>query len=305
MKVFRNSPPKQAKKKWVRQLSRIKDYVIKDNIRVIAAGVAFYFFLALFPAMVAVMSAYGFLTESPQIYEHGKQLTEVFPEEVHNLMTHRLGVIAEESRSMLGWEVVFSILISFWIANLGTKTLFDGINIVYKHSHQRSFVRQNAIIMLFTFLGIIVSAIAIAVVVGFPAISEYLGLPEPWGNLLQWSRWVVLAAITVVCLAFVYKYAPAKHTPLFKNVIRGAVVAISLWLLGSLAFTFYVKNVDIFEQNYGSEASVVVMMLWFYMTSFAILLGAEVNSELEQERFHSMKVEGPEEVRYYGGRRAA
>jgi membrane protein len=310
MKIHKEDDRKRIPRfSWKRLFIRTKDKLVKDNIRVIAAGVAFYFFLALFPSLVAVISGYGYLTDTSQIHEHVAALTKALPEGVHDMLSERLKGIAEQSRNMLGWEAVLSFLISFWIANLGTKTLFDGINIVYNYEHQRSFLKQNAVIMLFTLIGLVVSAFGLAVVIGFPAIGDYMGLPKAIENLISWSRWVVLAALTTFTLAFIYKYAPARHALLFKNVIRGASFAVGLWIVGSMLFTFYVSSVNIFEQNYGSEAAVIILMLWFYLTSFVILLGAEINSQLEKRSGKASRLARHEEKRepesYEEGRRAA
>jgi membrane protein len=275
------SPREIPKGGWKDVLLRVKDQLTTDHIDIVAAGVAFYFFLALFPALAAVVSIYGLVTDPGQVEQHMAQLTSLLPQETHQMISERLHSIAQQSGKALGWGVIFSILISLWSANSGTKSLFEGINIAYNEENERGFIKQNALTLLFTIGAMIVGIISAGLVVGFPAMVGKLGLPEVLQTIISWGRWPLLGVIVMFALALIYKVAPSRNNPKFKWVSWGAVISTVLWLLGSWLFSLYVTNFGNYNETYGSVAAVIILMLWFNLTSYIILLGAEINSELE------------------------
>lgn len=276
-------PAEIPKAGWKDVFKRVKNQLAADNIDIVAAGVAFYFFLAVFPALAALFSVYGLVMDPAQVEQQLAQLSNALPEQVHQMLEERLKSLASQSGGTLGWGVVLSILISLWSANKGTKSLFEGINIAYNEKDERGFIKQNALTLLFTLGGIVLGIISISLVVAFPALIGNLGLPETLQTVLKWVRWPVLGVIIVFGLALIYKYAPDRDRPQFRWVSWGAVIATVLWLVGSLLFTWYVTNFGSYNETYGSVAAVIILMLWFNLTSYTVLLGAEINSELEHQ----------------------
>lgn len=280
---------------------RVKDQISSDNIGIVSAGVAFYFFLALFPTLTAIISIYGLVTDPATVEQQMEQLTNVLPQEAHQLLTEQLRSIAEKSGSSLGWGVALSILLSLWSANSGTKSLFEGINIAYDEENDRSFLKLNAITLLFTLGGIILGIITVTLVVGFPALAGNLGLSDTIQTVISWGRWLILAAIVMFGLALIYKVAPTRDDPKFRWVSWGSAIATVLWLVGSLLFSWYVNNFGSYSETYGSVAAVIILMLWFNLTSFIILLGAEINAELEHQTAKDTTVGKPEPMGQRGG----
>ena len=278
-----DSPKEIPKKGWKDVFKRVKGQLDKDNIDIVSAGVAFYFFLALIPALAAVVSVYGLVTDPAQLEQQMSQLTSVLPESAHQMLKETLHNIVTKSGSTLGWSVVFSILVSLWSANKGTKSLFEGVNIAYDEKSERGFVKQNALTLLFTIGGMIIGIICMAFVVGFPALAGNLGLPDTLQSVINWLRWPVLALVIMFSLALVYKYAPDRDNAKFRWVSWGSGIAAVLWMVGSLLFSFYVNNFGSYSETYGSLAAVIILMLWFNLTAFIILLGAEINAELEHQ----------------------
>ncbi|GAB3528408.1 YihY/virulence factor BrkB family protein [Pontibacter brevis] len=270
-------------KGWKEVMLRVKDQLSTDNISIVAAGVAFYFFLAVFPLLTATISIYGLVMDPVEVEQQMEQLTTVLPQEAQQIITDRLRNIAESSGTALGWGVILSILLSLWSANNGTKSLFEGINIAYDERNDRSFLKLNGITLLFTLGGIIFGTLAVLLVVAFPAIIDSLGLPDGLKTVLQLGRWVILAAIVMLGLSLLYKIAPYRDNPKFRWVSWGSAIATVLWIIGSLLFSWYVNNFGSYDEMYGSVAAVIILMLWFNLTSFIILLGAEINSEMEHQ----------------------
>jgi membrane protein len=268
---------------WKEVALRVKDQIQKDKIPIVSAGVAFYFFLSLFPALVALISIYGLVTDPTQVQQQMEQLTTVLPEQAREIITDRLEALASESGQALGWSAILSILISLYSANAGTKYLIEGLNIAYNEENERSFLKHNAVAMLFTLGGMVVGVICAAFVVGFPALVGKLGLPDILQTVISFSRWLILAGVIMASIAALYKFGPVRSNPKFRWASWGAVTAVVLWIGGSLLFSWYVKNFGSYNETYGPAAAVIILMLWFNLTSFVILLGAEINAELEHQ----------------------
>ena len=276
-------PTQIPKKGWKDIALRVKDRLTKDHVSIVSAGIAFYFFLATFPAITAALSIYGLLMEPAEVEQQIGQLANVLPEQAHQMISNILEKQSEKSESSLGWSLVLSILISLWIVNNGSKAVFQGVNITYNEKDERGFFKLTAVTLLFTIAGIIIGFIAIAMVVAFPALIDKIGLPSTLETIIQFLRWPILGLIVMFALAAVYKVAPNRKSPKFKWISWGAIIATALWLGGSLLFSLYVKNFGRFDETYGSFAAVIILILWFYLTAFIILLGAEINSEMEHQ----------------------
>lgn len=276
--------PKQIPRKgWKDIASRVKDQLTKDHIFLLSAGIAFYFSLAIFPAIAAALSIYGLIMELAQVEQQMSQIANFLPEQPHQMISNILERQSEKPESTLGWSLVLSILISLWSVNKGTKAVFEGVNITYNEIDKRGFFKLTAVTLLFTIGGIIVGFIAIAMVVAFPALIDKIGLPSTLETIIQILRWPILALIVISALAAVYKVAPYRKSPEFKWTSWGAIIATVFWLVGSLLFNLYVKNFNSFDETYGSFAAIIILMLWFFLSAFIVLLGAEINSEMEHQ----------------------
>lgn len=276
-------PTQIPQKGWKDIALRVKDRLTKDHVTLVSAGIAFYFFLAIFPAIAAALSIYGLVMEPAQVEQQMSQLANVLPEQAHQMISDILKQQSEKSGSSLGWSLVLSLLISLWSANKGTKAVFEGVNITYDETDGRGFFKKNAVTLMFTLGGIIIGFFAIVMVVAFPALIDKIGLPSTLEIIIQFLRWPVLALIVMFALTAVYKIAPYRESPAFKWASWGAIIATVFWLAGSLLFSLFVNNFGILDETYGSFAAVITLMLWFFLTAFIVLLGAEVNSEMEHQ----------------------
>lgn len=288
-------------KGWKDIAIRVKDRLTKDHIPIISAGTAFYFFLAVFPAIAAALSIYGLVVEPAQVEQQMSQLANALPEKAHQMISNILEQQSVKSESSLGWSFVLSVLISLWSVNRGTKAVFEGVNITYNEKDERGFLKLTALTLLFTIGSIIVGFIAIAMVVAFPALIDKIGLPSTLETIIQLLRWPILVLIVISALAAVYKVAPYRKSPEFKWTSWGAIIATILWIAGSLLFTLYINNFDSFDATYGSFAAVIILMLWFFLSAFIILLGAEINSEMEHQTSRDTTTGEDKPMRQRGG----
>jgi membrane protein len=285
------------KKDWKEILINVKDKIQKNHISIVSAGIAFYLFLALFPALAALLSIYGLIMDPQQVQEQINQLSGILPEQGQQLISETLQSVAGQSNQALGWGVALSILMSLWSANQGTKALFEGVNIAYEEENRRSFLKETAISLLFTLAGIVLFIICISIIVAFPAFMGHLGLPDVLITVIDWARWLILGLMVVFAIAAIYKFAPPEIKPNFIWISVGAIMATLLWLISSVLFSFYVRNFGDFDETYGAVAAVIILMLWLFLSSFLILIGAEINAELEKQTSNDRTVGKPRPIR--------
>lgn len=268
---------------WKDILKRVKEQIQEDHLQITAAGIAFYFFLALFPAMAAFVSIYSMWMDPAQIQEHLESLRNVMPGKAHELIVGIVEPVSKQSSTSLGWSSGLSLLFTLYSANKGTKAIFKGVNIAYHESDDRGFLKKNLISVGMTLGYMIIGILSLGIIVLFPAfVDQVLGDSSTarWMGIL---RWVLILIIVILTLAVTYKVAPDRDNAKFRWLSWGAGIATVLWLIGSLLFSYYVNNFGNYGETYGSFASVIILMLWFFLTAFVLLLGAEINAEMEHE----------------------
>ncbi len=278
-----STPAQIPPKGWKDIALRVKNRIGEDNVSLIAAGVAFYAFLSLFPAIAAGVSIYALIVDAATVENQIAALANFLPAEAQQVIGQQLAAFVSQAEGSLGWAVVLGIVLGIGAANKGTRALFVGLNIAYQEEEGRGFFKQNALTLLFTFGGILLALVCAALVVALPIALAFVGIPESWELFLRVIRWVFLAGILLLGLSLLYRYAPVRENAQWKWVTPGSAIAAVLWLLGSGAFSYYVSNFGNYNEVYGSVGAVVILMLWFMLSSFVILLGAEINSEMEHQ----------------------
>ncbi len=261
-----------------------------DNVQIVAAGVAFYFFLSIFPTIIAAISVYSLVLEPDQIREQISKLSLILPEQSFQMIKNFLEPLIEKSKKEIGWGLAISVLVSIWSANKGTSALFEGVNIAYDEIDTRGIIKKNLLTLLFTLGGVVIGLISLLIVIFFPLLIKNIGLAPQIEHVLTWFRWVLLGVILVLTLSMVYKFAPNRRSPKLRWVIWGAFLGTLLWLAGSMLFSWYVSNFGSYDDLYGSFAAVAILMLWLFLTAFIVLMGAEINSEMEHQTQHDTTV---------------
>lgn len=270
-------------KGWIDIGKRVWHEMKIDHVQIVSAGVGFYFFLSIFPTIVAAISIYSLVLEPSQIQEQISRLNIIMPDQAFGMITDFLKPILEQSRKEIGWGLVISILVSIWSANKGTSALFQGINIAYDEVDTRGIIKKNVLTLIFTLAGLVIGLLSLLIVIFFPILIDDIGLPAQVEKMLTWVRWVILGFILIFSLSVVYKIAPNRRSPRFRWVSWGAIIGTILWLGGSMLFSWYVSNFGSYADLYGSFAAVAILLLWLFLTAFIILIGAEINSEMEHQ----------------------
>ena len=254
-----------------------------DNVGILAGGIAYAAFLAIFPAMIAAISLFGLVADPQTIAQQAEGLLAALPESAQPLIRDQITAITQTSGGALTWSLVISIVLALWTASGGTSSLMSAVNIAYDEQESRNFVKLRGTALLLTFGAIIFGLLAVALVAVVPVVLNALQLGTFVNVVVQVVRWALLVVLVIVALAVVYRIAPDRDAPQFKWTSIGALVAAALWVLGSLGFSLYVNNFGSYNKTYGALAGVVVLLLWLYLTSYIILLGAEINAESEKQ----------------------
>jgi len=272
-----------------------------DNVSMLAGGVTFFAFLALFPAIIAALTLYGLFADPATVSSQVEQLSAALPQQAQPLVEGALTSLTGPAGGALSIGLIVSLLGALWSASGGTSNLMSAVNIAYDEEETRGFLKLRGTALVLTLGAIVFSLVALALVAVLPAVLNALQLGGVVGFLVQLARWVLLVVLVIVALAVVYRVAPDRDAPKFLWTSPGAVVATVLWVLGSAAFSLYVNNFGSYNATYGALAGVVVLLLWMYLTSYIILLGAEINAEAERQTKRDT-TRGPEQP--MGERRA-
>jgi membrane protein len=268
---------------WKEIALRVKEEVKADHTSLSAAGVAFFGFLAAVPALAATVSIYALVADPGQVQARVESLFGALPEEAQALLTSQLESIIEQSGGALGLSVVVGILLSLWAASSGMAHLVEAVNAAYDEEETRGMVKRRGLALLFTVGAVLFVVATVGAISVLPALLDRTGLGGPARWALNLLVWPVIAIGFAVGLSLLYRFAPDRDEPRWRWVSWGSVVAVLIWLVGSLAFRFYAANFGSYNETYGSLAAVVLLLLWLFLTSFVVLLGAQVNAEMEHQ----------------------
>jgi membrane protein len=264
-------------------LWRVWISLTQDHVMLIAGGVTFYLLLALFPALVAFMSIYGIFFDPATAVDQAQSLRGLIPPAAVDLIAEQLARLTSKKSDTLTLGLIVSLVIAFWSANGGVKAMIEGLNFAYNEREKRSFLRLNVVAFAFT-LGamalILVLFVALAIM---PAMLALLSLSPLEIFVMKLLRWPLLVVVLGVALTMLYRYGPSRRSPLWRWVTWGSAFATISWLVMSIVFTVYLDRIANFDATYGALAAPIGFLLWVWLSIIVIILGAEINGELEHQ----------------------
>ena len=285
-------PTQVPKAGWLDILARTKQQLGEDNLTIVAAGVAFYGFVAVVPALAALVAIYGLIADPSQVTDQLTAMASIVPSEAMPMLHEQMIRITSNHRAA-GISAIIGVLIALYSSANATKALISGLNIAYDETEKRGFLKLTAIAMIVTVGGIIAAALAIGLVAVLPSVLKWLSPLKGLEILLNVVRWPILVGGFMAALAVLYRYGPCRNDAKWNWVSPGAIVAAVLWLLGSAAFSIYVAKFASYDKTYGPLGAVVIFLMWLYISALTVLIGAEFNSELERQTKRDT-TEGPE-----------
>ena len=275
------SPFSFSWKQWKSLLFLLYKAIGSEQVGLLAAGVAFYALFALFPGLGAATWIFSLLADPTTIQQQTDQLRDVVPAEAYKLIEQQLVALASKNSPGFSVAGIVSLLVALYSARLAALSTMQALNVIYKVEETRSFIRTNAIAILFTVVAIVVFLLAIVALVVLPALFSFIGFPPLVENLVRYLRWPVLAALAVIALALTYRFGPNRRGARWRWITWGSVTATAIWLIASFGFSWYVSAFGSYDRVYGSLGAVVILLFWFWLTAFSALFGAELDRLIE------------------------
>jgi membrane protein len=296
------SPSQIPWKGWKDILIRTYREFGRDRLLAVAAGVVFYALLALFPAITALVSSYALFAKASTINDHLATLAGILPSGAFDIVRDQVNRVLEKGDVKLGFAFAFSFLLAVWSANGGTKAMMDALNVAYEEEEKRGFFKLNAVSLAFTFGGLIAALLAIGSIVAVPIILATIGLGSVADAVLRIGRWPVLIVAMLLGLAVLYRYGPSRRSARWQWLTTGSVFATVTWLLGSALLSFYLSNYANYDATYGSLGAAIGLMVWMWMSTIVVLLGAELNAEIEHQTAADTTAGGDQPIGERGAR---
>ena len=268
---------------WILGTLNFRNDVKQDYIGLIAAGCAFYFLLAAFPALAAAVSTFGLFADPHLITDQLSLMARFLPPDALAIVMDHAYALAGSEDSTLSLSLLASLLFTIYSATRGVQALIKGFNIAYNCREDRGMAKLTLVSYGLTLLMVAYFLISLLLIAGLPAAVQIFPFPPTIADLIQWLRWPLLFASALLGLEILYTFGPCRKRQGFR-ISAGAIAATLLWIGGSSLFSAFVSHFTSFNQTYGSLGAVVVLMLWFWVSALTILVGAEINGALEKNR---------------------
>jgi membrane protein len=255
----------------------------EDNLEIVSAGVAFYAFLAFVPLLTAFVLSYGLIAEPSSVVGHMHALTGVMPQNAAQIIGDQLQSMTQTAGTQKGVGLLIAIAIALYGATKGATSIMTALNIAYDVEETRGFVKKTLLSFAMTSGALLTLFLAILAVAASNAVQDLLpSLSGVTHVLLKILFWALAAAAVVLLLAVIYRYGPNRPEAPWRWITPGSGVATFGWLAATAGFGFYASNFGNYNATYGSLGAVIVFLTWLYLSAYIVLLGAELNSELEQ-----------------------
>jgi membrane protein len=277
---------------WWDITTRVAKRLGPDNVSLVSGGLAMYTLLSVFPALGALVSVYGLFTTPADVVRNMKSFAGVLPPGTWSIFNQQLHTLTQQNQSMLTTGAIIGVVLSLWSASSAMSALMSATNIAYAEREKRGFLWFTLLAILFT-IGAVVGFILMLVLgVVVPAALETMGTSQPVKIVVAVVRFALLWALAVFGLAVIYRYAPARERARWQWVTLGSAIAATLWIIASALFAFYVRTFASYGKTYGAVGDFVVLLMWFYISGFIIVLGAEINAEAERQTRKDTTVRG-------------
>ena len=277
---------------WRDILLRIWANIGQHRVLAIAAGITFYGLLAIFPGIAAALALYGFFADPHSAQELFDQLSDVLPGGGQEILRDQITRLTAQPAAQLGFAFILSLLISLWTASSGVRALIDALNIVYREEERRSWVKLYAFSIVATIAVIIFFILVSLALIALPIVLDYLWLGSVSKFLLNFLRWPLLFCIGAFALAAIYRYGPSRTEARWRWISWGSGGATVAWVAASLLFSWYAANFGSYNKTYGSLGAVIGFMTWMWISAIVLLLGAEINAEMEHQTVRDTTVGG-------------
>jgi membrane protein len=268
---------------WWDILNRTWQKIGEDNISLVAAGVAFYSLLSIFPAFTALVSVYALVADPTQVENQVAAAQGFLPADALKLISDQLHALVQGPKAGFGIGLVVSVMLALWSARAGIGAMMTALNIAYGEKERRNIIEFNLVAIGLTAGMIVFGIVALLLVAVIPAVLNLLPLPGPVTWAISLVRWPILAGFAIIAQAVLYRLGPSREKPRWRWVSWGSAIATLLWIIASVGFSVYVSKFTNYNATYGSLGAVVILLMWFYISAYIFLAGAELNAEMERQ----------------------
>jgi membrane protein len=268
---------------WLDVLKRTRQGIRDTNASIVAAGVAFYAFLALVPALIAVVAVYGLVANPADVKDQITTFTSALPRDAQKLLSSQLSSITRSAGSGTGIAAAIAIGAALWSASSGIAALNTGLTVVNRENETRGMVKRRLLALVLTLFAVAGLLVMLALVVALPSVLDSIDISGIGSTALELARWPLLAGLLLVGLAVIFRYGPQRRRPRWRWITPGAIVAVIVGLVASIGFSIYVSLLGNYNKTYGTLGAIIIMLLWLYLMAFAVLFGAAMNAELERQ----------------------
>ncbi len=252
-----------------------------QQVSLVAAGCAFYATLALFPAITMLISLYGLAFNPDTVQPQLHYLQSFMPPDVYSLISQRIQGIVSQPAKGLGVSFAVSLFISLWSSSTGTRSVINALTLAYQERETRGMIRFYAVALSMTFIAVLGTVLAIGFLVFVPIALAFLGLPENMKFLVALVSFASMVVFVIIALGLLYRFGPAGNNRIF--YAPGATIATISWLTACWLFGLYVGHFAAYSATYGPLATMIGLMMWFYISAYVVLFGAELNAAMDRE----------------------
>lgn len=277
------NPKEIPSRGWRDILMRVWQNLGRDNTSLVAAGIGLNALLAVFPALAVLVSVYGMFAYPGDVARDLGPFLSILPSDASKLLTDQLQTLTTPKNHTLGFGAVVATIVALWNSRQGMSALMTATNIAYNQREQRGFFRQIALSIGFSIGAMFIFLVMLLVGVAVPLLLQVAPIGPAVTTAVLIFRWVLLWSFAVLGFSLAYRYAPDRQPPKWRWVTWGSAMAATVWILGSLGFAAYVQNFGSYGKTYGALGGVIVLLMWFYLMGFTIVLGAEINAEMEHQ----------------------
>ncbi|WP_299359234.1 YihY/virulence factor BrkB family protein [uncultured Paracoccus sp.] len=277
------SPWQLSWSSWVAVAKRTVSEIGRDRVTSVSGGVTFFGLLALFPAITALVSIYGWVADRQTISENINLLARFLPASAVELIATQIESIVSAPKTALSLAGIVSIVLALWTANGGMKALIAALNVAWFETERRGFIRLNVVSLAMTLGAIVMVILLISAITVLPAVLKIIAAGSVVEDIVNLLRWPFMLAVLLLALAVLYRFGPSKENPEWHWVTPGAILASLGLVVASLLFSWYVANFANYNETYGSLGAAVVLMMWLWIASMVVMVGAELNSEAERQ----------------------
>jgi membrane protein len=278
------SPWQMTRSDWIQVIKRALTQINANNVGLIAAGVAFYCFTALVPALAAIVLTYGLLVEAETVSRHINELFGILPQEAAMLVSQQLVGVVETSKGQQGLGLALALAIAFYGVSRATSSMIVALNVAYDEKEGRGFIWLTVLSFIFVVGGLALVMTAFATTAALAFLGSVIpGAPDIMLTGIRLASYLLLGALVVTAAACLYRYAPCRPHAKWVWLSPGALIATVVWLMATAGFGFYASNFGNYNATYGSLGAVVVLLTWLWLSAYVFLIGAELNGELERQ----------------------